>query len=74
VFLSLPRVITPTNDILLDGYWKWQNTRVGLKTFFEPLPLPYIPAQSELTWFNRAILRIKKELEVAPAGKVWPCL
>jgi hypothetical protein len=33
----------------------------------------FIAAQFGLTLFDRAVLRIKKELEVAPTGKVRSC-
>jgi hypothetical protein len=59
-----------TTHFYLDGYWERQNTCVCLKIPSEHLQLPLIAAQFGLTLFVRAVLRIKKELEVAPTGKV----
>ena len=70
MFLSLPVVLTLTNKTLLDGYWKRQNSCVSQNIFSGHLYFPSVLTKSGLTMFNRAVLRIKKELEVAPAGKV----
>jgi hypothetical protein len=70
MFLSSVVVTIVINYARLDGYWKRQNTCVSQKIFFEHLQLPAVAAQFVLTLFDRAVLRIKKELEVTPTGKV----
>jgi hypothetical protein len=66
----LPVVLTLTNTTLLDGYWKRQDPCVSQNICSGHLYFLSVPTKSVLTMFDRAVLRIKKELEVAPAGKV----